>query len=156
MEQPFDAPLHLNNSSRVVASYFSSHQAWRAPNSATILLVDDDPFQAHIHRSAFQFASVERAADAADALIRIEEPELRQTLSLVIVGLRLPGVAGPTFVRELVTRLPQTPVLVIGRPGETASDYNGLNVSFFPAGSSEKDLLPAVRRFLASRLRQVA
>jgi len=136
----------------------SSSPAPKAGNRATILLVDDDPFQAHLRRSALksQFASVERVADASEAFIRVEESDFEQGLALVVVGLSLPGVAGPAFVNELAARLPRVPILVIGRPGEKAADYDGAHVYFLPAGASRGELLAATRRVLARGLRHVA
>jgi DNA-binding NtrC family response regulator len=132
-----------------------------APNRAkraTILLVEDDPFQAFFHRSALgrHFASIERAADASEAFIRVEEPGVEETLALIVAGLRLPGWAGPAFVSELTSRVPNVPVLVIGRPGETATDYTGNLVKFLPAASSERDFLAAVKGILSEGLLRVA
>lgn len=125
---------------------------------ATILLVDDDPFQAHLRRSALksQFVSVERVADASSAFIRVEEHDFQQGLALVVVGLSLPGVAGPAFVSELTSRVPRVPILVIGRPGEKAADYHGAQVSFLPSSASRNELRAATRRVLAKGLRHVA
>jgi DNA-binding response OmpR family regulator len=136
----------------------SSSPASKAGIRATILLVDDDPFQAHLRRAALksQYASVERVADASEAFIRVEEPGFQPGLALVVVGLSLPGVAGPAFVDELMARVSRVPILVIGRPGEKAADYNGKNVQFLPAGASRSELLAAARRVLARGLRNVA
>jgi DNA-binding response OmpR family regulator len=125
---------------------------------ATILLVDDDPFQAYGHRSALErhYASIERAVDASEALIRVEEPGVAETLALIVVGLRLPGMAGPAFVTELRARVPRVPMLVIGRVGETAADYGGANVRFLPRDPSAKELLAAVKAVLSKGLRRVA
>jgi len=132
-----------------------------APNRAkktTILLVEDDPFQAFAHRAVLErsFASIERAGDASEALIRVVEPGFVDTLALIVVGLRLPGLAGPAFVAELTARLPRMPVLVVGRGSETASNYSGENVKFLPGDASAEDLLAAVKGQLAERLRRVA
>jgi len=129
-----------------------------AAPKTTILLVDDDPFQANVHRMALErhFPNIERVVDASQAFIRVCEPELRERLALIVVGLRLPGVAGPAFVSELRARLPQVPVLVIGRRGETVADYTSEKLEFLPAESQGSDLLAAVRKLLATRLRQVA
>ena len=136
----------------------SSSLAPKAANRATILLVDDDPFQANAHRAALErhFVSIERVSDASQAFIRVEEPEFRQTLALVVVGLRLPGMGGPAIVSELAARLPDMPIVAIGRRGETASDYTSPNVHFLPAAVQESELLRAVWRIFSARLRQVA
>lgn len=148
-------PRHWNNSVTIDSS---SSSAAKAGNRATILLVVDDPFQAHLRRSALktQFASVERVADASAAFIRVDEPDFQQGLALVVVGLSLPGVAGPAFVTELTARVPKVPILVIGRPGEKAADYSGAQVYFLPPGALRSELLAATRRILARGLRHVA
>lgn len=136
----------------------SSVPAPRRANRATILLVDDDPFQAYGHRSALErhYASIERALDASEALIRVEEPGVAETLALIVVGLRLPGMAGPAFVSELTARAPRVPVLVIGRVGETAADYGEANVRFLPRDPTAAELLAAVKAALSKGLRRVA
>jgi CheY-like chemotaxis protein len=84
---------------------------------STILLVDDDPLQAQVRKSVLQrhFAFVERAADAAEAFIRAEDPKFAASLGLIIVALSRPGMSVNTFVTEFSTRLPHVPVLVLGR-----------------------------------------
>lgn len=134
-----------------------SSAATKAASRATVLIVEDDPFQAHPHRETLEkLTAVERAADATEAFIRIEDPGFRDTLALVVAGLRMPGVAGPAFVSELMARLPMVPILVIGRIGETARDYPSQNVNFLPATASEGDLLVSVRKILSRRLQRVA
>jgi DNA-binding NtrC family response regulator len=136
----------------------SSYSVSNATPRTTILLVEDDPFQANAHRSALEhdFASIERVADASDALIRVDDPGFQETLALVVVGLRLPGMAGPGFVSELKARLREVPIVVIGRHRETAVDYSRENVEFLPAGSLGSELAAVVRKILSKRLRRVA
>lgn len=150
---------HLN--SRVIIIVVIASSSVPAPiraKRATILLVDDDPFQAFGHRSALErhYASIERAVDASEALIRVEEPGVAETLALIVVGLRLPGMAGPAFVSELAARVPRVPILVIGRAGETSTDYGGAKVQFLPRDPSAEQLLAAVKALLSKGLRQVA
>jgi len=90
-----------------------------------------------------RFRNVERAADAAGAFIRIEEPGFADRLALVIAGLREPGIAGPEFVSEITRRIPSVPVLVIGRSGEIAPDYRGEQVRFLPSYANNDDILAA-------------
>jgi CheY-like chemotaxis protein len=97
-----------------------------------VLLVDDDPLQAHVRRSILQrqFRTVERAADAAEAFILVEEPHFAERLGLVVVGLNRPGMGSPAFVAELTSRLPAVPVLVLGCNREDAALFPGENVRF--------------------------
>jgi CheY-like chemotaxis protein len=150
---------HLNSRVIVIVVLTSSSvPASRRAKRATILLVDDDPFQAFGHRSALDghYASIERAVDASEALIRVEEPGVAETLALIVVGLRLPGMAGPAFVSELSARAPRVPILVIGRIGETPADYGEANVQFLPSDPTAEQLLAAVKAALSKWLRLVA
>lgn len=121
-----------------------------------ILVVDDDPFRAFARCAALEarFYGVSRAANAAEAFIRLDEPAFAENLALVIVGLGLPGVAGPAFVRELIRRLPRTPILAVGRTGDTAQDYTGKNIHFLPSQTSPAEILTAAVEMLThSRVR---
>ena len=118
---------------------------------ATILLVDDDPFQAYAHRVVLERESfnIERAADVSEAFIRLDEPGFTQSLVLIVVGLRLPGLGGPAFVAELTARVPGIPILVVGRNDETASQYVAGNMRFLPSNTSADELLEGVKSFIA-------
>jgi DNA-binding NtrC family response regulator len=123
---------------------------------ATILLVDDDPFQAYAHRMALEreFASIERASSASEAFVRVEQRDFAENLALIVVGLRLPGLAGPAFVTELVARVPGVPLLVIGRDGETAAEYSDQSLRFLPRDASSDDLLAEVRSMFPTNERR--
>ncbi len=91
----------------------------------TILLVDCDPLQALLRKSILEqkFPDVRRVSDAAEALCLIEQPNFASNLALIVTGRQRPGISGPDFVAEIVRRLPELPVLVLGSGAETASDY---------------------------------
>lgn len=124
----------------------------------TILLVDDDPLKAYVRRAILQrrLSEVERAADAAEAFILVEQPRFAQKLGLIIVALHLPGIGGPALVTELTNRLPSIPVLVLGQGGEKASDYIGPHVHFMPRPVSTEEMLAVSRKLLTHRLASVA
>lgn len=111
----------------------------------TILLVDDDPFQAFVRMSALEkcFSDVVRVADAAEALCLIEEPTFSSRLGLVISGHHRPGLGGPEFVAELHTRRPNVPVLVLGNGNENAADYSESGIRFVPK-PAHNDVLVAI------------
>ncbi len=124
---------------------------WTAqvPNlMTTVLLVDDDPLQAYVRRSILErhFSDVERAADAAEAFILVEEPRFAERLALVVVGLNRPGMASDAFVAELIERLPSLPVLVLGRNGEDAALFSGQNVRFLPRTVHSDQMLKVSRQ----------
>ena len=98
----------------------------------TILLVEDDPLQASLMMSNLQrrFAHVRRAADAAEALCLIEQPEFARRLDLVISAHHTLGIGGPAFVAELHARMPALPVVVLGASREARSQYTNEHVAF--------------------------
>lgn len=128
-------------------------QSW--PVRSTILLADDDPFLAFSRKSVLErrFNDVQRAEDAAQAFIRIEELEFANRLGLVIVALREPGLAGPQFVDELSSRLVRIPILVVGRTGESAADYAGEHVKFLPRQATSETVLAAALEMILTHSR---
>ena len=106
--------------------------------------------QAHVRRSILgrHFHDVERASDAAEAFILVEDPGFAKKLGLVVVGLHRPGIGSPAFVAELTSRLPSVPVLVLGRDREEAALYNGTNVRYLPRAVSSQELLAVSRQMM--------
>ncbi|HTW32737.1 MAG TPA: hypothetical protein VMD76_13740 [Candidatus Sulfotelmatobacter sp.] len=123
-----------------------------------ILLVVDDPLQAHVALSLLggQFGELHRAADAADALCLLEQPEFANKLSLVICGLYGKSFGAPEFVAELHRRKPDLRVLVLGKTGESANDYSGEHVTFLPYPLDPLQLVSLTRKMLAAEKRDVA
>jgi CheY-like chemotaxis protein len=117
----------------------------------TILLVDYDPLQAYLRKSILeqQFQDVYRVSDAAEALCLVEQPRFASKLSLVISGHQMPGMSGPEFVSELLRRMPELPVLVLGGGAETASDYPGDTVCFRPRPIAKEELLALASQLIA-------
>jgi len=115
----------------------------------TILLVEDDPLEAHRIMPLLEreFGEVRRAVDAAEALCAIEHADFAGKLKLVISGHQMQGIGGPAFVAELHERMPSLPILVLGTPGESANDYLGERVAFLP-----RPLVPGQVVSLASKL----
>jgi DNA-binding NtrC family response regulator len=124
----------------------------------TVLLVDDDPLQAHVRRSILgrHFPDVKRAADAAEAFILVEDPHFAGKLGLVVVGLNRPGLGSPAFVAELTSRLPSIPVLVLGRGREESAFYHGPNVRFLPRSASSEQIVKLSRQMLEQDSARVA
>ena len=84
--------------------------------NVTILLVDDDPLQAFVRKSALEkhFPDVRRVKDPTETLCLVEQPLFAQNLALVISAQHMPGFGKADFVDELHTRMPNLPVLVLG------------------------------------------
>ena len=124
----------------------------------TVLLVDDDPLQSYVRKSFLErhFHAVERATDAAEAFIRVEEPHFRETLGLVVVGLNRPGLGSAAFVAELILRVPSVPILVLGGSREEAALYPGENVRFLPRSVSTDQVLAVSRQMMEHYAPRVA
>jgi CheY-like chemotaxis protein len=121
-------------------------KSWAFPTHIpTILLVDDDPFQAYSRTAALEsvYQRVERVAGAAEAFILVEQPAFARDLALVVVALHMPGLSGPAFVAELASRAPRVPVLVLCRNGECNEQYTSANAHLLSASSSMKEMLRA-------------
>lgn len=123
-----------------------------------VLLVDDDPLQAHVRRSVLlrHFRTVERATDAAEAFILVEDPDFAEKLGLVVVGLDRPGLGSPAFVAELTSRLPSVPVLVLGGNREDAALYPLENVRFLLRTVSTDQMLAVSRQMMDQYTPRVA
>lgn len=124
----------------------------------TVLLVDDDPLQAHVRKSILgrHFTGIHRASDAAEAFILVEDPGFAQGLRLVVVGLNRPGLGSPAFVAELTSRLPSIPVLVLGRGREEAAFFEGPRVRFLPRTAPAEQIVAVSRQMMDQSTARVA
>jgi len=124
----------------------------------TVLLVDDDPLQAHVRKSILgrHFAGIYRAADAAEAFILVEDAIFARGLGLVVVALNRPGLGSPAFVAELVSRLPSVAVLVLGRGREEAAFFEGPRVRFLPRSASSEQMVAVSRQMMDQWTARVA
>lgn len=134
---------------------------WHGPGrKPTILLVDDDSFQALVYTAALEgrFHQVRRVADAAEALCLIEDRTVARRLDLVISAHHRPGMSGPDFVVELHRRLPSVPVLVLGTDEEFIEDYpaTGGLVVFLRKPVTAGKLVETVHQILARGFCNVA
>lgn len=124
----------------------------------TVLLVDDDPLQARVRKTILgrHFSEIQRATDAAEAFILVEDPPFARRLGLVVVGLNRPGLGSTAFVAELTSRLPSVPVLVLGRVREEAASYEGTNVRFLPRTAPPEQLVAVSRNLIEQHSARVA
>jgi DNA-binding NtrC family response regulator len=125
---------------------------------AIILLVDDDPLQAFVRKSILdrKFPDVRRVAGAAEALCLVEQLHFAQYVGLVVVGHSIKGIGGPAFVDELHTRLPEVPVLVLGDPSETHSEYPGDYVRFLARPINADEMVNLASEMLTENERLIA
>jgi CheY-like chemotaxis protein len=117
---------------------------------STILLVDDDPLEAFVRKSALEkkFRDVQRVADPLEAFYMVEQPQFAGKVGLVIADLHRPGLDGQDFVTEMHARLPGVPVLVLSRIKGTQAQQDG--VRFLSQQSASEEMLTAASQMLAS------
>lgn len=125
---------------------------------ATILLVDDDPLQAFVRKSALEkhFPDVRRVNNAAEAFCLVEQPLFARDLALVISGHHRPGITGPDFVAELRSRLPFLSVLVIGNASDSPADYRSDQIRFIASSVDSSEMLHVAGQLLAVRASHAA
>lgn len=135
-----------------------SAQHWTESSPSTILLIDDDPFQASARKSMLErrFSKVARASSAADALILLQQPNFARHIKLIVVDLHMPGVRGPEFVAELRARMAGMALLIVGQDGEVSTDYDGLGAYFLPWRASTEQMLASAVRILSGPYSRVA
>lgn len=124
----------------------------------TILLVEDDPLEAHMIMPLLkqEFGDVRRAADAAEALGVIEHADFANEIGLVVSGQLIKSIRKPEFVAELHERAPEMPVLVLGTADESPSDYTGENVTFLPRALAPGQIVALARKLLMRPRNSVA
>jgi DNA-binding NtrC family response regulator len=116
---------------------------------ATILVVEDDPhmraaLRAALHRAGYP---VEVSADPVEARAKMRQKEF----ALVLTDLKMPNGSGMVVLREVRTRSPRTPVILLTAHGtvETAVEAMKEGASdFIQKPFSFEDLQDAVRRAL--------
>lgn len=131
-------------------------------DTATILLVEDDPFLASARKSVLEkrLGRVHRTADPAEALRLVGEPDSEHKLRLAIVsGRHLLGMSRPDFVAELIARHPCLPILVLAADDlDQPHTYVQLSrsVHFLSRPLSADRLLAAARDLLSCEMRRTA
>jgi DNA-binding NtrC family response regulator len=115
--------------------------------------VDNDPLQAFFYKSILerQFRDVQRVGDAAEALCLVEQPQFAGNLSLVVSEQNLPGIGSSEFVAEFHDRMPQIPVLVLGKNETRDAQPNASQswLRFVSPPCAGEDLLKAAGELLS-------
>ena len=121
-------------------------EAVRRRKARPILVVDDDSAIRDIERQILAdngFRVVE-ARDGAEALraIDIEQP------ALILLDVQMPGIDGPTFARELRTRLRRVPLVILTGVPDPKREADRCNAEAFLRKPFDADeLVRVVRRF---------
>ena len=111
-----------------------------------ILIVDDDESILEVERAVLveEGYKVSEAHDGAEALraIDIEPP------SMIVLDVQMPGIDGPTFARELRTRLRHVPLVILTGVADPKREADRCNAeAFLRKPFHADDLLRLVRRF---------
>jgi len=111
-----------------------------------ILVVDDDSAIRDSERQilADNGYRVVEARDGAEALraIDVEQP------ALILLDVQMPGIDGPTFARELRTRLRRVPLVILTGVADPKREADRCNAEAFLRKPFDADeLVRVVRRF---------
>jgi CheY-like chemotaxis protein len=111
-----------------------------------ILIVDDDNDILAVEREVFVEAgfSVREAHNGAEALAALEaEPP-----AMIVLDVQMPGIDGPTFARELRTRLRHVPLVILTGAADPKHEADRCNAEAYLAKPFRAaDLLQLARRF---------
>lgn len=111
-----------------------------------ILVVDDDSAIRDSERQILADSGyrVVEARDGAEALraIDVEQP------ALILLDVQMPGIDGPTFARELRTRLRRVPLVILTGVPDPKREADRCNAEAFLRKPFDADeLVRVVRRF---------
>ena len=111
-----------------------------------ILIVDDDQETLAVERAvlAEEGFSVREAHDGGEALIALEaDPP-----AMIVLDIQMPGIDGPTFARELRTRLRHVPLVIVTGAPDPKHEADRCNAEAYLAKPFQaNELLQLVRRF---------
>jgi two-component system chemotaxis response regulator CheY len=114
--------------------------------SRPILIVDDDEEILAVERAvlADDGFTVREARNGAEALVAVEaDPP-----AMIVLDVQMPGIDGPTFARELRTRLRHVPLVILTAAADPKREADRCNAEAFLAKPfRSEDLLKLVRRF---------
>jgi len=111
-----------------------------------ILIVDDDQAILEVERAVLtdEGFSVREAHNGAEALVALEaDPP-----AMIVLDVQMPGIDGPTFARELRTRLRHVPLVILTAAADPRREADRCNAeAYLRKPFHAADLLRLVRRF---------
>ena len=111
-----------------------------------ILIVDDDQETLAVERAvlAEEGFSVREAHDGGEALVALEaDPP-----AMIVLDIQMPGIDGPTFARDLRTRLRHVPLVIVTGAPDPKHEADRCNAEAYLAKPFQaNELLQLVRRF---------
>jgi CheY-like chemotaxis protein len=119
--------------------------------SGRILLVDDNHIQSATRRAILEGCGREVciAPQGQQALELLSDPEIGESVGLIITDHLMPVMSGPEFVRELRRRGFTVPVVVLSGFPDAETSYEGLDVIFRLKPLGPPRLIQLVRDLLA-------
>ena len=128
------------------------------PGVGTILVVDDEPAVRALSESILTEAgySVVLAEDGLQAVQQVES--MGERISLVVLDLTMPRMAGAETARELRIILPSVPIVAMSGYGdlEVMERFRGAQIDdYLPKPFSPEQLVAKVGRVLAARMSEV-
>ena len=126
--------------------------------NAEILLVDDNPVQAATRQAILTLHGwrVGGSESAYRALEMLEDPELFNSVALVITDHCMPDLNGPQFIDLLRMRLPDIPVVVLSGLPDAEEEYRDLDVVFRTKPILPDQLLALVDSFFDQPMSRTA
>jgi len=126
--------------------------------NAEILLVDDNPIQTATRQAILSLRgrTVAVAEGSHRALELLEDPELFQSVALIITDHWMPDLNGPQFVDLLRRRMPTIPILVISGLPDAEVEYVGLDVIYRTKPVLPEQLLALVDSLLDEPMSRTA
>jgi CheY-like chemotaxis protein len=114
--------------------------------SRPILIVDDDLSILEVERAVLveEGFRVSEARNGAEALVALEaDPP-----AMIILDVQMPGIDGPTFSRELRTRLRHVPLVILTGAADPKREADRCNAeAYLRKPFHADDLIRLVRRF---------
>jgi CheY-like chemotaxis protein len=123
-----------------------------------ILLVDDNAVQAATRQAILSLhgRTVAVAESGYRALEMLEDPELFNSVGLIITDHCMPDLNGPQFVDLLRRRMPGIPVLVLSGMPDADAEYADLDVVFRTKPIPPDELRALVDSFLDQPMSRTA
>ncbi len=124
----------------------AGRMAMVARRARPILIVDDDPDILAAERQvlAEHGFRVREAHDGAEALRAMDE----EPPAMIVLDVQMPGIDGPTFARQLRTRLRRVPLVIVTGVADPKHEADRCNAeAFLSKPFDSEDLLRLVRRF---------
>jgi CheY-like chemotaxis protein len=117
-----------------------------ARHTRPILIVDDDQDILAAERAVLAEGGyvVREAHNGAEALVALDaDPP-----AMIVLDVQMPGIDGPTFARELRTRLRHVPLVILTAAPDPKHEADRCNAEAYLAKPFRaEDLLRLVRRF---------